>query len=156
MLYAGSLGCIGVLKEWFQRAMDYAMARYTNLDDVNLTIDDLIKGEADEPTKAKLLDEIERMERAEVLVDHEAFIDRVISGSPSSKSATSKADASSTPSDASQLIDVGSLTKADIAHLQQLMDAGILKPPARARRTKPGNRNPGRDPTGIPKPRSSP
>ncbi len=156
MLYAGSLGCIGVLKEWFQRAMDHAMARYTNLDEVHLTIDDLIKGEADEPTKAKLLDEIERMERAEDLVDHEEFIDRVISGSPSSKSATSKADASSTPSNASQLIDVGNLTKADIARLQQLMDAGILKPPPRARRTKPGNRNPGRDPTGIPKPRSAP
>lgn len=155
MLYAGSLGCIGILKEWFQRAMDHAMARYSNLDDVHLTIDDLKRGEADEPTKAKLLDEIERMERAEVLVDREAFIDRVISGSSSSKSASSKEDASRIPSDPSQLFDLNSLKKADLERLQQLMDAGVLKLPAPARRVKPGNRNPGRDPSGFPEPRRS-
>ena len=130
MLYAGSLGCIGVLKEWFQRSMASAMERHENLDEVQLTIDDLVQNEVDEFTRGRLIDDIEAMERAESLSDRDAFADRVLGSPKLAKKAGSSRNR------AAGGVDFSTLNAEDIATLQKLIDAGVLRLPTKPKQKR--------------------
>ncbi len=62
-IYKGSLGCVGVMKDWFERAMAVAMSRHDDLDAVQLTIEHLRETRMAGNSLALMLEEIQRMER---------------------------------------------------------------------------------------------
>ncbi len=156
LLYNGSLGCIGILKDWCRDALSSAVSRYESLDDVCVTLDDLRQTVLDELGLQTIQEEIQCFERSIEGGDIETKLDEIVHGSgkpqavrASARKTTRLPAAGNSPSIALN----GNLSAQDRQRVQELIDAGILRLPKEASpgsKRQPGIRKPGRDLVGSP------
>jgi hypothetical protein len=119
MLYSGTAGCIGVLKDWLERALTIALKRAGNPVEAVVTIDDLRETRIDPEALEAMLRDIHYMERSVVDRSDDALFDRMVHG-----------------------------TGGGGIALPATMAPAKPRSTAARGRTKPGVRGPGRDATG--------
>lgn len=79
-LYSGTHGCVGILKDWLERAMAVALERHADLDAVHLTLDDLRQTRMPAGALQTIHDEIARTERWMRFDDSDDLCDEIVHG----------------------------------------------------------------------------
>jgi hypothetical protein len=78
--YNGTHGCVGILKDWLERAMAVAMDGHADLDTVDLTLDDLRQTRIPASALQTIHDEISRMERSMLFNESDGRCDEIVHG----------------------------------------------------------------------------
>ncbi len=148
-IYSGSLGCVGIMKDWFERAMAVAMSRHDDLNAVTLTIDHLRETRMPASALASIQSEILRMERSIESNETDDLHERIVHGdgpAPISMPATTRLRAYGVKA----AVPPEGATAAKRPKIASSVRAlpGEGAPTAKRAKARPGQRNPGRDPVG--------
>jgi hypothetical protein len=150
-LYNGTLGCVGILKDWLERAMAVAMERHADLSDVELTLDDLRQTRMPANAMRSIRREIMRMERSMTFNESDETHDEIVHGE--AEASLARPSALQTSNSSLRRGSAGDSSRAR-ANLNKSADSPRPRAAAAGKaasepksklRSKPGIRKPGRD-----------
>lgn len=147
-IYSGSLGCVGIMKDWFERAMAIAMARHDDLDAVALTLDHLRETRMPGSALLSIQNDILRMERSMESNETDDLHDRIVHGDTPVR--IGGAASSPRPNRARALAPAEGAVAAKRPKRAPSVSARDAQeaPAVKRSKARPGHRSPGRDPVG--------